>query len=62
MLLPKAPEKYDQHDQDNLRGTLTTDAKTNLKVGHVFEKILMKDTATGQVRTIKMTSGALVIS
>jgi hypothetical protein len=62
MLLPKAPEKYDQHDQDVTRGVLNSDAKTNIKVGYVFDKILMKDTATGVVKTIKMTGGALVIS
>jgi hypothetical protein len=62
MLIPNAPGSYDQTDQDMVRGVLITDAKTNLKVGYVFDKILMKDTATGVIKTIKMTSGALVIT
>lgn len=62
MNLPRPTVQYDVQDQNNLRGELEREDKRNLKVGVVFDKIQMKDTATGVVKTIKMTSGALVIS
>jgi hypothetical protein len=45
-----------------LRGTLEREDKRNLKAGAVFDKILMRDTATGAVVTLTVASGVLVIT
>lgn len=60
--LPKPPPKYDPQDEANARRAIEQADKQNVKQSQIFGKILMRDTATGEVRTIVMTSGALVIS
>lgn len=62
MDLAQAPAQYDKTDQDRVRGTLSSADKQNVKQGNVFDKILMRDTADGKIKTIVMTSGALVIT
>lgn len=62
MNLPQAPDLYDRTDQDQTRGTLNREDARNLKVGTVFDKILMRDTVTGAAVTLTVASGALVIT
>lgn len=62
MILPQAPDAYDKQDQDRVRSALNTESKKALHAGDVFDKILMRDTATGEIKTVVITSGAFVIS
>lgn len=62
MQLPQAPPQYDAQEQAQMRGTLEREDKRNLKAGTVFDKILMRDTATGAVVTLTVASGSLVIT
>lgn len=62
MQLPKAPANYDGADQAQVRGIIEREDKHNIKSGNVFNKILMKDTATGQTVTLTVASGSLVIT
>lgn len=62
MQLPKAPTQYDLSDQAQLRGILEREDKRNLKAGTVFDKLLLRDSVTGVVRTVTVASGALVIT
>lgn len=62
MQLPKAPEQYDGGDQAQLRGILEREDKRNLKTGFVFNEILIRDSASGIVRTLTVASGALIIT
>ena len=62
MLLPNAPAQYDQANEAQVRHTLEQADKTTAKLNTVFDKILMRDTATGVVKTVVITSGAWVIT
>ena len=62
MLLPNAPAKYDQANEAQMRHTLEQTDKTTAKLNTVYDKILMRDTATGVVKTVVITSGAWVIT
>lgn len=62
MQLPKAPLQYDGNDQAQLRGILEREDKRNLKTGTVFDKLLLRDSVTGVVRTVTVSSGTLVIT
>ena len=62
MNLPKPPAIYDTTDQAQLRRQLEIEDKRNLKAGAVFDRILMRDTATGTVVALTVASGALVIT
>ena len=62
MNLPKPPAAYDANDQAQLRRALESADRGNLKTGIVFDKILMRDTATGGVVTVTVASGVLVVS
>lgn len=61
MQLPKAPAEYDGSDQAQLRGIIEREDKRNLKAGVVFDKLLLRDSVTGAVRTLTVTSGTLVV-
>lgn len=62
MQLPRAPAQYDPAEQAQLRGILEREDKRNVKTGAIFDKILMRDTVTGQVVTLTVASWALVIT
>jgi hypothetical protein len=62
MNLPKAPAIYSATDQAQNRRIIETEDRRNLKVGQVFDKILMRDTVTGTVVELTVASGALVIT
>lgn len=62
MNLPRAPQTYDATEQAQMRRILETEDKKNLKAGQVLDTLLFRDTATGTVRTVVITSGALVIT
>jgi hypothetical protein len=62
MQLPKAPATYSASDQAQLRGTLEREDNRNMKNGVILDKLLFRDTATGAVVTVVVTSGAFVIS
>lgn len=59
---PVPPKHYDATHQANLQRALEQSDKQNIKQGHVFEKILMKDTVTGETVTLTVASGSLVIT
>lgn len=62
MNLPSPNAAYSQTDEAQTRASLEAADKQNVKVGTILSKILMRDTATGDVRTLVVTSGALVIT
>jgi hypothetical protein len=62
MQLPKAPAQYDGGEQSQMRGILEREDKRNLKAGAVFDKLLLRDSVTGAVRTLTVASGSLVIT
>lgn len=62
MNLPKAPQVYDASDQAQMRGVLEREDKRNMKTDIILDKLLFRDTATGAVKTVVVTSGAFVIS
>lgn len=62
MMLPTAPAKYEQDDQARLRGALNAADKQNIKKTDVFDKIMMRDTVTGEPVILTVASGALVIT
>ena len=62
MQLPKAPAQYDGGEQAQMRGILEREDKRNLKAGAVFDKILLRDSVTGTVKTLTVASGTLVIT
>jgi hypothetical protein len=62
MQLPKAPSAYDYSDQAQLRGILEREDRRNLKAGMVFDKILVRDSVSGTIRTLSVTGGTLVIT
>jgi hypothetical protein len=62
MNLPKPPALYDAADQAQLRRQLESEDKRNLKTGAVFDRILMRDGATGAVVTVTVSGGTLHIA
>lgn len=62
MQLPKVPPQYDQNEQAQMRGILEREDKRNLKAGTVFDKVLLRDSVTGAVKTLTVASGTLVIT
>jgi hypothetical protein len=62
MNLPRAPQNYDATEQAQMRRILEAEDKKNLKAGQVLDKLLFRDTATGTVRTVVVTGGALVVT
>ena len=62
MRLPKPPVQYDGSDQAQLRGILEREDKRNLKTGIVFDRLQLRDSVTGAVKTLTVSSGTLVIT
>jgi len=62
MNLPKPPAQYDLTDQSQMRRTLESEDKRNIKAGSVFDRILLRDTVTGVVVTLSVASGAVVVT
>ena len=62
MNLPRASQTYDETEQAQMRRILETEDKKNLKAGQVLDSLLFRDTATGVVRTVVVTSGSFVIT
>ena len=62
MNLPRPPALYDAVDQAQLRRQLESEDKRNLKTSTVFDRIQMRDAATGAVVTLTVSGGALVIT
>jgi hypothetical protein len=59
---PDAPGQYGKPHQDQVQRLLEIEDKKNVKTGQILDKLLFRDTATGLVKTVVVTSGALVIS
>lgn len=62
MNLSKPPAQYDATDQSQMRRTLESEDKRNLKSGVVLDKILLRDTATGTVVTLTVAHGSVVVT
>lgn len=62
MSLPKPPEQYSKEDQAVTRGLIDKGLNSKVGKGEILDKFLMRDTATGVVKTVVITSGAFVIS
>jgi hypothetical protein len=60
--LPRPPNAYDPNHTGRVQSQIEKADKQNIKTGHVFDKILMKDTATGVTVTLTVASGSLVIT
>lgn len=60
--LAPAPSQYDQADEAQQRRALEAEDKKTVKTGQVLDKLLFKDTATGAIKTVVVTSGAFVIT
>ena len=56
------PEKYDRVDQAQSRKAISDADKQNIKTGQILDKLLFRDTVTGTIKTIVVTSGAFVIT
>lgn len=62
MKLSKSPAQYSEQHQDQLqREILSADGK-NLKSDQIFASLRFKDTADGSIKTLVITSGAVVVS
>jgi hypothetical protein len=57
---PKAG--YDAKDEKLTRAEIMREDGLNIKRGDVLEKILLRDLDTGEVKTLTVESGALVIT
>lgn len=62
MNIAQAPAQYDKTDQDVMRRRMTEADNLNIKTGQVLDKLLFRDTADGTIKTVVVTSGALVVS
>lgn len=62
MNLPQAPAQYDKTDQDRVRRAEMDADKRNVKIDTVLDSFMMRDTATGTIKTVVITSGAWVIT
>jgi hypothetical protein len=62
MNLPSPPPKYDVLDQAQVRRTVDEADTMNIKTNSVQDKFRMRDTATGEIVTVVVTSGVFVIS
>ncbi len=62
MNLGKPPAAYSAQHAAHVQSQLEQADKLNIRQGHVFVKILMKDTVTGETVTLTIASGSLVIT
>lgn len=62
MILPAPTPQYDQTNEAETRRGIANADKQNMKTGQILDKLLFRDTATGAVKTVVITSGAFVIS
>lgn len=59
---PPAPSQYDKAHFDQVQRDLEAADKKNVKTDQVLDKLLFRDTATGTIKTVVVTSGAFVIT
>lgn len=62
MNLAPAPAAYDKNDQDRMRRTVSDADNQSVKFNSVLTSFKMRDTATGTIKTVVITSGAFVIT
>lgn len=62
LTIAPAPGQYDKTDQDRFRFKVETADGENLKLGQVLDELLFRDTVTGTIVTVVVTSGALVVT
>lgn len=62
MLLPGAPKQYDQANESQTRREIEKDAKTNAKVGQIYDKIYMRDVDTDAIMEITVSGAVLVVT
>lgn len=62
ILLPGAPKQYDQANEAQTRRALENDARTNAKVGQIYDKIYIKDVSTSAVMEITVSGAVLVVT
>lgn len=62
MNLARPGASYSQQDEAQTRSALEQADGQNIKVGSVLDKIFMRDTEDGTIRTVVVTSGALVVT
>ncbi len=67
MRLPAAPAAYDRGNEAGFRAAVASADQENFKRGRDVElvgaeRLILKDTATGQKYALVITSGALVIT
>ena len=62
MKLPSPQFTYDMANEAQTRSALEKADAQNAKFTSVFKKIYMEDTATGQIRTLVITSGGVVVT
>jgi hypothetical protein len=60
--LPTPGAKYDPGNEAQMRAALEANDAQNIKLGQVLDKFFMRDTATGHIKTVVITSGAFVIT
>lgn len=62
MNLPAPTPKYDQNNEGQTRRALNEADQKNIKRGVPLDKLLLRDTDTGEIVTITVASGILVIA
>lgn len=62
MSLPKPPAQYSQEDQSVTRGLIDKGLNSKVGKGEILDKFLMRDTDTGEIKTVVITTGAFVIT
>lgn len=62
LILGRPPQAYDPQDQAQMRRALEEADGKNIKVGNVFDKILLRDTDTHEIVTLTVASGVVVIA
>lgn len=62
MLLPGAPKQYDQANESQTRREIEKDAKTNAKVGQIYDKIYMRDVYTDAIMEVTVSGAVLVVT
>ncbi|MGH6828659.1 MAG: hypothetical protein ACREFW_07090 [Rhizomicrobium sp.] len=62
LTLPAPSGGYDAGNEARARALIEQADNSNVKLTSVLASFQMRDTATGQIRTVKMTSGAFVIT
>ena len=62
LALPAPSGSYDPGAEARTRTMIEQADAQNVKITGVIDSLQFRDTATGQIRTVKVTSGAFVIT